>query len=471
MKSNMEKINPEKTLYVVLLCFAFISVFSIVLFDGTGDAGDSIMHYLFARYAPSHPEHFLNLWAKPVFVVFAFPFAQLGFVGIKIFNALVVLFTLYFTGKSAIKLQRSHAPFAVLFMIFSPLYYILTFSGLTEPLFALFTSAILFLAVQQKWLLLAIITSFIPFVRSEGLIILGVVAIFYLYSRKMRFIPWLLTGHVLLTVAGYFYYHDWLWIFAQNPYARLSSTYGSGGLLHFVVKMPYVTGIPIAFLLAIGFLVEAWQIVRGNIRSHISILVWLGFSAYFAAHSLFFYLGIFNSMGLHRVMIGIMPLIGILSLSGFVQIEAWFLKIHRKAAIAISGIVLILVVVFPFLSNPAAVKWGKDMNLSIEQQNAQMISDSLLKNNPDANRWLYSHSYFGLTLPVDYFDEAKHQIVTAENISGADEGDIIIWDYWFAVVENGVSKSMLDQDSSLILLMETSQKGNGMPEFAAYRKD
>ena len=32
---------------------------AIALFNGTGDAGDSITHYLYARYAPQHPMAFL----------------------------------------------------------------------------------------------------------------------------------------------------------------------------------------------------------------------------------------------------------------------------------------------------------------------------------------------------------------------------------------------------------------------------
>ena len=64
-------------------------------FDGTGGSGDSIHHYLYAKYATAHPENFFNHWAKPLYVLLACSFAQFGFVGMKIFNALVALFTIF----------------------------------------------------------------------------------------------------------------------------------------------------------------------------------------------------------------------------------------------------------------------------------------------------------------------------------------------------------------------------------------
>jgi hypothetical protein len=64
----------------VVLCLAAIA------FNGTADEGDSVEHFLYAKYAFIHPENFVNHWAKPVFVWIAAPFAQLGFSGVKFLN-------------------------------------------------------------------------------------------------------------------------------------------------------------------------------------------------------------------------------------------------------------------------------------------------------------------------------------------------------------------------------------------------
>ena len=51
----------------------------------------SYYDYLFARYAPQHPELFFHHWAKPLFVLLSCPFAQFGFIGVKVFNFIVSL--------------------------------------------------------------------------------------------------------------------------------------------------------------------------------------------------------------------------------------------------------------------------------------------------------------------------------------------------------------------------------------------
>ncbi|MCS7078406.1 MAG: hypothetical protein NZ455_16965, partial [Bacteroidia bacterium] len=131
---------PKKVLWYVLILYIFICAWTIFYFNGTAGTGDTITHFLFAKYAFKYPIFFFDHWAKPVFTLLASPFAQFGFTGIKVFNALVTVFTLYFTYQCAVLLKINQPILPVLFCILMPSYYILTFSGLTEPLFALFLS-------------------------------------------------------------------------------------------------------------------------------------------------------------------------------------------------------------------------------------------------------------------------------------------------------------------------------------------
>ena len=111
----------------------------IFLFNGTADAGDSIYHYLFARYAPTHIELYFDHWAKPVFVLLASPFAQFGFGGMKLFNVMVSVLTTYFTYRSAEKIKIANPLYVLPMMLFATMNFTIMFSGFTEPLFALFT--------------------------------------------------------------------------------------------------------------------------------------------------------------------------------------------------------------------------------------------------------------------------------------------------------------------------------------------
>ena len=56
--------------------YLLVSLAVAFLFDGTYDSGDSIQHYLFAHYAPHHPELLLDLCGKPFFTGFVKDFLE-----------------------------------------------------------------------------------------------------------------------------------------------------------------------------------------------------------------------------------------------------------------------------------------------------------------------------------------------------------------------------------------------------------
>ena len=51
---------------LLLAALLSISVLMAFITRGTYDSGDSIKHYLFARYAFEHPLNLLESWAKPL---------------------------------------------------------------------------------------------------------------------------------------------------------------------------------------------------------------------------------------------------------------------------------------------------------------------------------------------------------------------------------------------------------------------
>jgi len=439
----------KKIIYVLLFLYAIIAALTIIFFNGTGDAGDSVFHYLFVKYAPAHPELFFNQWAKPLFVLLACPFAQFGFYGIKIFNAIASLTTIFFTYKIAQELNIKNAILSAVILIFTPLYYILTFSGLTEPLFALIIAVCIYLAVKQKYIATSLILSFLPFVRSEGLIIIGVFALYFLIKKQWKAIPFLLFGSLVYSIAGYFTHHDFLWIFNKIPYARLSSQYGSGQPFHFVFQLLYVVGVPIYILFWVGFLSIIRRTIRKKITPEEQILIFLGFLCYFIAHSLFWYFGIFNSMGLKRVLLGVMPMISIITLQGFNFVTEDIFPKKRIPKMIIQGLFVTYIVIFPFTNNPAAIRWKRDMMLSKDQQSAVESVKFIYNRKGMDSHILYAHPYLSMVLNVDCFDKYTKLGITLRDIDLMKPGNIIIWDNWFAVVESHLKKEELDRDVSL----------------------
>ena len=174
------KISENQIVKIIIGLFFAIGCFVIAHYDGTGDTGDSITHYLYARYAPLHHELFFHHWAKPLFVLLASPFAQFGFNGIKFFNLLNATLTLWLTYKLAKQLNLPNPIVAILILATCSGYFTLTFSGLTEHLFAMLLVLAVLQIVQERFILGSLIVSFLPFVRSEGLLMLGVLGLFLL---------------------------------------------------------------------------------------------------------------------------------------------------------------------------------------------------------------------------------------------------------------------------------------------------
>ena len=438
-----------------------ISFFILFYFNGTGKEADSINHFLYAQYAPLHPELYLNHWAKPLFTLLASPFAQFGLIGIKLFNILCAFGASYFTFIIVSKLRFKEALLAPLFYFIFPISFLTTFSGLTEPLSAFMLIGSIYLFQHKKYLICALLISLTPFVRSEGLIFLAVFAFFFIYLKNWKALALLSFGHIVYSMIGYFHYQDILWVFTKIPYAHLSSHYGSGSLFHFAEKLNYLMGIP----LLVFFMLGTIRILVGWKRMRIaSRLVMILFLSFFIAHSLFWYLEIFNSMGLKRVFAAITPLMAIISLFGFDLFRKILVNFARKGLMAIS---LLLIFAFPFTSNPAAVDWI-DLNLTDAQENAKSIAAYLKEIRELNNRFIYTDPFLSYTLNIDPFDGEKHQIL-AQNKGIVSpmlkSGDLIIWDNWHSVVDYGVSSNML---SNLQFVEEFSK---GKSTYKIYRKE
>ncbi|MES2139471.1 MAG: hypothetical protein V4511_07160 [Bacteroidota bacterium] len=491
IKDKFDK-QDQRVLIGIGLYF-FIIVLIAINTSGTSDSGDSITHFLFSKYAFQHPENFLNHWAKPLFVLLSAPFSQSGFMGIKLFNCIVAAFTAWFSYKIAKKINYKNAWLAAVFLCFTPGYFIHIFSGLTEPLFSLIIALGVYWLLNNKLLLAVCAISFLPFVRSEGLIIIGVFAFYLLISKQYKYLPGLLFGHLFYSIAGVFYYQDLFWVFTKIPYINSSGKYGSGNLSHFIIQFNYILGIPLYILFGLGLVKKSIDLFT-NKKTDVSsltmsraetVLIYGLFFAFFIAHTLFWYLGIFESMGLKRVLVGVVPLAAIIALNGFNFIKKRDSKpllrkgepmqrTNRKhigkrllsfveAGRGFIGIVFVcLVIVFPFVPNPASVNWKRDLSLSADQT---LISDAVnfIRSDFSENTTFlyYTHPYLSLLMNRDPFNGKYNHDLQSFTIQKRPSHYLVIWDNWFSVVENGVSLEQLKADSRLKLLksFQTIDKG------------
>jgi hypothetical protein len=451
--SRMEK--EEK--YVITGLTLFFGVFCLIalLKDGTGDQADSISHYFISRYAFKHPYLFIHHWGKPVFVLLSTPFAQLGFKGIKLFNCFIACLTAFFTYRTAKLFRIQMSWLSVLLLFFSPMYFTLIFSGLTEYLFAFVLILSVFLMIDGRTKFSSILVSFIPFVRTEGLIIIGIFAIYLIAKKKFRVIPLLLTGHILYSISGYFYYHDFLWVFREIPYLNIGSPYGMGHVWDFFNKLYYVIGFPVYLVLALGIIYILITFLKPSLKFNKEdyfaelILIYGSFGAYFLAHSLFWGLGIFNSMGLGRVMIAVMPAIVLIGLRG-IQLVSGFRFAWLNLLVKVSMITYLLV--FPFTGNPAAVKWKTDFDLTPGQKLIrEMIGQ--IKNGNETTKIYSSHPYIPMVWGIDPFDTQEFERLSKFNGQNVDHKPaLIFWDNWYSMIEDHITQESLAKIPGLKLI-------------------
>ena len=186
-------------LVAVLLAISVVMAF---ITKGTYDSGDSIKHYLFARYAFDYPLNYFDSWAKPLFTLLASGPAQAGFLGMKLFQCAVVAASAWCAYVMARALRLPMPELAVLFAYAAPDYFIIQFSGLTEPLFGLVLVGAVALAVTNRPGWSAALISFLPFVRSEGFILIGVWVVYLAWRRQWRSLPLVVLGYALFSLVG-----------------------------------------------------------------------------------------------------------------------------------------------------------------------------------------------------------------------------------------------------------------------------
>ncbi len=144
-----------------------------------------------------------------------------------------------------------------------------------------------------------------------------------------------------------------------------------------------------------------------------------------------------------------MPFMGILAFNGFNFITEQLLKARGNVRKAVAALLLLYVVVFPFMPNPAAIHYQKDLMLLEEQKLAATVADSVKARFPGRLPLSYTYNYFSMVFPVDLFDAAQSRGLTKEDLQLAEYGRVIIWDNKFGYKSPGRLKEELDADTTL----------------------
>ena len=430
-------------LFVTFFGFAFVN-------KSTFDTGDSINHYLISRYSWQHPALFFNHWGKPLFTIISSPFSQFGFIGIQFFNILVSVLSGYYVYKSGKKLGYTISYFPLVLLFTATDYFLCMYSGLTEPLFGLVLIMSFYLVLEGKFFTAALVLSFLPFIRSEGNIILIVFAVYFIFIKKYFHVLLLSVGTIIISIAGYPIYKTVTWVFTSNPYTTKFDNYGKGELLHYVKQFPFVAGLFYTVILVIGviyFLNKNLKIDSKGIANYnreIILLAFGSFFAYFISHSIFWWQGLFHSYGMTRVLVAILPIGSILCLG---PIDALLKKWPNKYILPVLSISMIG---FSFSGNKSGFNLQKDFSLSPTLALAIEMNDWYKLNYPTSSL-IIAAPHLAYIMNKDCFDHKQcTDMLILKNEFPKEK--LIIWDNWIAVMEFGITDKELDSMKKLRLI-------------------
>lgn len=444
--------NEITILRLLFLTLAgYFSVAALISEAPAEGGADNYQHYQIARWAFEYPHLFLDHWGKPFFTLLISPFAQFGFEGAKVFNVLMGLWAAWLSFLVCKKLQQKNAWLVIVILCFMPMYFSMMNSSMTEVLCSTMLIGCVYLFYNEKYFWCAIATSFLPFVRTEVFILLPFFAFALLLKKQHKTIPLLLTGFILYSIVGWFYYHDFLWMFTRNPYTGAKDIYGHGGLFDFVKANKAIWGIPVCILIIAGYLQLVFKEIIWDKNMHVIfeiVLVLLPAIVHLLLHSYLWWQGLGGSLGLTRVITCVLPLYAITALRGYNLIAETF-PLPQAVKYFLSVVAVVLIIIIPFRNKAILPPIKFDETEKMVERACQWIKNNNLKKN----KIYFIHPLVPMFLDKNQFDEKQMHYYFGGVCKAEDnvpEGGIIFWDSHFGnneghlkiqtLIENGQYK-------------------------------
>lgn len=400
----------ERVLVIALLIGAFIYLYTLFSFsESTYDLGDGIRHYLISKYSWKHPFLFLDSWGKPFFTLLSSPFSQFGIKGIIFFNTLCGVLTAFFAYLILKKIEVTIAWPVIPIVLHAPGFFPVMNSGLTEALFALMVMISVYAVIQQRLLFAAVVMSLLPFVRTEGFLLLGIFGIYFLMQRKYVETLCLAAGTVIYSIIRGICLGDFLWIITKNPYnGKAQGVYGHGTLNHFFNLYEDYLGKYLPFFAFVALVIWIGALLSKQIAHLIGqrvngLVVYFAstlFILYFGSHVIMWWKGWANSLGLIRPMAAVLPILALLAYYGFYLCTNVIKKIKIAPYLAIA-LLLFLTVKKPYKMTYFPFKYNTESKVLMD------AADWIKSSNFNQQFLFFGYPYLGHLLDVDVFDQKK----------------------------------------------------------------
>lgn len=480
----------------ILLCGVLLLLFAVMGWLSAGTlTDDDIGRFLSARAAFEHPDKILGLWTRPLFMLlYAVP-AQLGYGAVELTTAAVCALTCWLSIRSAARLGESHPLWAALFLAFQPMFLLLSFSALTEPLAALCLAASIERLLAKRLGTSAAFASLIPLARLELLPILAILGLQYIAVRSWRSIAILPLGLLAWNVVGWLASGDSLFLI-HHVFVEREREVEALGVWHYPAGFIHAVG-PVVFFFAILGLVDSLKRRSYAVISSSIIVVFLYYT-WSASHS-----GSLQSAGYLRHLVTISPLVALVAVRGWnlwilepprvwatilgcalplltwlflskemesgyaignrsehwkfaivsmltvLGLIPWFARRLLTGALfrrAVVGLVLVATAGY-FFAKHGPIPLNEEHRLM--QEIARWIADERLTDQPI----LCNHVAFHFFSGRDPNDEVRSPRLTPESLAAAPESSVVIWDgHYGHEIAGGIELHSVESDSELRVL-------------------
>lgn len=422
---SIEDFFTEKRLLYSLLGVILIIVIGIlVVSDGFSGGTESLNHFKLSRWAFSNPEFFLNNISKPVYTILSAPFALLGFKSFQLFNILIGIATGYISYLVAKELKMKSPILAIVICCFTPVFMINLFSGATEILFAFTAILATYFLVKEKYIIGAIVVSFLPVIKNEGFLLILIYGYYFVHKKHFKEIIYTLSALVLFSIIGLIFGKNPFWLFADLSKLLEYSPTSQGGLFQLATRSPGFFGIPNEIFFVTGLIAGLSLYIRQKREySKEFLLIVLPFLIYFIGHSLSSWSGIGGLQGTSKNMAAIVPFMAIMATRGLYIFAKMFLIIFKiewiRIAALVIGVASVIHIPFAIQNYPIA--------LDSESFAINTASKWTQNQNTKASCIYYSHPSFFYFLNSNIHDQKKHQIVN-NSLNNLKTGDLFIYD-------------------------------------------
>jgi len=279
---------------------------------------DGGFHFLKARWAFAHPAYFVDVWARPLFqLAFALP-SQVGFMPARIFGLAISLAAAWHTFRLAGELGLPRPWMAIPLLFLQPVWLVYASDTMTEPLFALVLAVALRLHLSGRVLPGMLVASLLPLARLEGVVLVGLWAVWILGKADPRPLQkrllelavlgsgagaWWLAALAITRDPLYLIHH---WPSIWNP---AGVTYGRGPVYAFLRVMPEVVGPIFLIPFVAGLVILLKRRMHGTIVSCFLVV--------FVLHSALWATGRFGSTGFPRYLMCVAPASALIALAGW----------------------------------------------------------------------------------------------------------------------------------------------------------